>query len=84
MKVEYPNEAAITEEEVKELERLKAMIEKAIEDGFLSRSEFEAIKAKIFQQGITSAGQLNREIMLYRELVAEKVGTGELFVEPPQ
>lgn len=84
MKVEHPNELPITEEEAKELEHLKKTIEKAIEDGVITRSEFETIKASIFRPGITSASQLNREIALYRQLVAEKLGTGELFVEPPQ
>ncbi|MEG3436112.1 hypothetical protein V0288_03190 [Pannus brasiliensis CCIBt3594] len=84
MKVEHPNELPITEAEAKELEHLKKTIERAIEDGVITRAEFETIKGSIFRQGIISASQLNREISLYRQLVADKLGTGEIFAEPPQ
>jgi hypothetical protein len=83
MKVEHPNEEPIAEEEARELERLKITIERAIEDGRLTRAEFDTIKASIFREGSTTAAQLNREIVLYRQLVSEKIERGEIFVDPP-
>jgi hypothetical protein len=84
MKVEYPNDRAMTEDEARELQYLEETIERAIDDGFLSREEFDSIKAKIFREGSTTVGQLNREIALYRQLVTEKLGTGELVIEGPR
>jgi DNA-binding GntR family transcriptional regulator len=84
MQAEYPNERTITEEEIRELEEIRSTIEKAIEDGFLSRVEFDRIKGQIFHTGITTVAQLRRESDLYRHLVSEKIYTGELIAEPPQ
>jgi L-lysine 2,3-aminomutase len=84
MQAEYPNERTITEEEIRELEEIRSTIALAIEDGFLSRMEFDRIKGKIFSTGITTVAQLRRESDLYRHLVSEKIYTGELIVEPPQ
>jgi hypothetical protein len=67
-------------EEAKELENLKAIIERAIADGRLSHAEFERIRAATLDNH-PSAEQLSRELQLYRQLVTEKIQQGMIEFE---
>ena len=74
MKISRPNAQEPTPEELKELEKLKGMIERAIEDGKLTGAEFEAI---------TDAMRADKkvtweELQLVRKLIDDKIESGEL------
>jgi uncharacterized membrane protein YebE (DUF533 family) len=83
MKIERPNAKDSTPEEVQELEKLKAMVERAMADGVITPQEFQALQAEVFAHGNPSADQLYRELELYRKMVTEKTQSGELWEEPP-
>lgn len=74
MKVEHPNANPPTPEERESLEKLKAMIERAIADGIITPDEIAAIKAQTWADGKVSVEELN----LYSSLISEKVRKGEL------
>lgn len=84
MRIEHPNARAITPEESQELEILRVKIEKASEDGVITRTEFESIKASMFTHGSNSAEQIYRQVTLYRHLVSDRINKGELILEAPQ
>jgi hypothetical protein len=84
MKIEHPNARAITPEENQELEYLRIKIERAIEDGIITRIELESIKAIMFANSTHNAAQINRQVTLYRHLVSDKINTDELIIEAPQ
>lgn len=81
MKIERPNAKDPTPEEVRELEKLKAMLERAIADGVITHQEFQALVAEVFAHGKPSADLLYRALELYRKMVTEKVQRGELIGE---
>jgi hypothetical protein len=84
MKIERPNSLEITPEEREELEYLRVTIERAIEDGVITRIEFESIKMIMFSNKKNNPDQILRQVTLYRSLVLEKLNNNELIFESPQ
>ncbi|MFM7876260.1 MAG: hypothetical protein ACKO8M_07020 [Microcystis panniformis] len=84
MKIERPHSLEITPEESQELEYLRVTIERAIEDGVITRIEFESIKTIMFSNKKNNPDQILRQVTLYRHLVVEKMNNGELIFESPQ
>jgi hypothetical protein len=78
MEVERPNAKDPTPEEVQQLEKLKAAIERATADGVITHQEFQALLAEAFAHGKPSTDQLYRAIELFQTIVTEKVQRGEL------
>lgn len=74
MKIEHPNAKDPTPEELKELEKLKAIIEQAVADGRLTRYEMDRINATIHADGKVTP----EELTLVQELVHQKIQAGEL------
>lgn len=74
MEISTPKDREPTPEEIKELEKLKAIIESAIADGKLTGSEFDRIKAAIRADKKVSY----EEIRLVQELIYDKIDRGEL------
>ncbi|TRV04519.1 MAG: hypothetical protein EWV41_14970 [Microcystis wesenbergii Mw_MB_S_20031200_S109] len=84
MKIERPHSLEITPEESQELEYLRVRIERAIQDGVITRIEFESIKTIMFSNKKNNPDQILRQVTLYRHLVVEKLNNGELIFESPQ
>lgn len=84
MKIERPHSLEITPEESQELEYLRVRIERAIQDGVITRIEFESIKMIMFSNKKNNPDQIFRQVTLYRHLVLEKMNNGELIFESPQ
>lgn len=84
MKIERPNQPAITPEEREELEYFRVKIEQVIADGVITRIEFESIKMIMFTNKKNNPAQIIRQVTLYRNLVIEKLNNGELILESPQ
>ena len=74
MEISTPKDKQPTPEELKELEKLKAIIERAIADGKLTSVEFESIKSAIRADKKVSF----EEIQLVRKLIYDKIESGEL------
>lgn len=74
MKVERPNAKPLSPEELKHLEKLKALIEGAIADGRLSAEEMDSINRAINADGKVTCEELD----LCRELIWNKIEKGEL------
>ncbi len=74
MEISIPKGQEPTPEELKELEKLKVIIEKAIEDGKLTEPEFDRIKAAIRADNKVSV----EELELVRTLIYDKIKSGEL------
>ncbi|ELS03936.1 hypothetical protein Xen7305DRAFT_00036600 [Xenococcus sp. PCC 7305] len=74
MEISTPQGQEPTPEELKELEKLKAIIESAIADGKLTEPEFARIKAAIRADNKVSY----EEIHLVRTLIYDKIASGEL------
>jgi polyhydroxyalkanoate synthesis regulator phasin len=81
MKVERHNAKDPTPEEVRELEKLKAMLDRAMADGVITHEEFRSLVDEVFAHGKPSADLLSRALELYRTMVTEKVQRGELIGE---
>ncbi len=77
MKISRPNAKNLTPEEIRQLEHLKATIERATADGKVTRQELETIKAAEWADGKVSV----QELELYRTLILEKIEKGELEYE---
>ena len=74
METSHSKDREITAEELQELEKLKAIIERAIADGKLTSTEFETIKAAIrTDQRVSFA-----ELQLVKQLIYDKIESGEL------
>lgn len=74
MEVEHFSTEELSPEEIKQLEELKRIIEAAISDGRLTRSELEHIKNIAF----ANKKILPEGIKLYSKLVLDKIDRGEL------
>lgn len=74
MEISSPNTPEPTPEQLKELEKLKAIIEHATTDGKISESEAETIKAAIRSDKKVTF----EELSLVRELIYNKIDRGEL------
>ncbi len=77
MKIERSNNQEPTPEDLQELERLKRVIEAAIADGKLSTDEINQIRAQAKADGKVTV----EEVQLYRQLITEKIASGELEYE---
>ncbi|WP_035991257.1 hypothetical protein [Leptolyngbya sp. KIOST-1] len=67
----------LSAEEQRELESLRQTIEQAIADGVLTQSERDAITAAMKADGKVTY----EELEMVRQLVSEKVASGELQLE---
>lgn len=74
MDISTPQGQEPTPEELKELEKLKAIIEAAIADGKLTEPEFARIKAAIRADKKVTM----EELQLVRTLIYDKIASGEL------
>ena len=74
MEISTPKDKEPTPEELQELEKLKVIIEKAIEDGKLTGAEFERIKALIRADKKVTV----EELQLVRTQIYDKIESGEL------
>ena len=74
MKMERPNAKPLSLEELQDLEKLRAMVERAIADGYVTADEMNAIKARIGADGKV----LFEEIELCRKLIWDKIQKGEI------
>ena len=74
MKISRPQDQEPTPEELQELEKLKAIIERVTEDGKLTGLEFERIKDAIRADKKVTV----EELQLVRKLIEEKITSGEL------
>ncbi|MGB5712707.1 MAG: hypothetical protein WBM44_17570 [Waterburya sp.] len=74
MEISTPKDKQPTPEELKELEKLKVIIESAIADGKLTGAEFDRIKASIRADQKVSY----EEIHLVRTLIYDKIESGEI------
>lgn len=77
MQVSRPNAKELSPQELRDLAKLKGLIERAVADGKLSKQELEDIQAQTFADGKV----LVEELDLYRKLVTEKIERGELEYE---
>jgi len=67
----------LTPEEQQELDKLKQIVEKAIADGVLTEAERNEITAAMKADGKVTF----EELEMVRQLVCDKVATGELNAE---
>ena len=74
MKISRSQDKEPTAQELQELEKLKAIIERATEDGKLTGIEFERIKDAIRADKKVTV----EELQLVRKLIYEKIDSGEL------
>ncbi|MBL1179381.1 hypothetical protein [Pantanalinema sp. GBBB05] len=74
MDVSQPNMNEPSPEELRDLEKLKMIIERAIADGKISKSELDAMKTQAWSDGKITP----EELELYSSLVLDKIRTGEL------
>lgn len=77
MQIERPNKAPLTAEDLQHLEKLQVLLEKAIVDGVVTRSELDAIKVQIAADGKVMIEELD----LVREFIREKSAKGEIVVD---
>lgn len=77
MEIERPNQRALTPEEQKELDHLRTVIEQAIADGVISRSERDRIASVMRTDGKVTF----EELTLVRTLIHEKAARGELVLD---
>lgn len=73
MEVERPNQS-ISPDELKDLEKLKAIVEKATADGKLTREEIEIVKIALRADGKITL----QELELVQQLIYDKLQSGEL------
>lgn len=78
MDISQPHAQEPTPEELKKLENLQQMIERAVADGVIDGAEIEAIKQEIKRSSKGSAEQLYRELELYNTLIIQKLQSDEL------
>jgi uncharacterized membrane protein YebE (DUF533 family) len=77
MQTDQPGAKEPTPDDLKDLETLKAVIDRAAADGKISKAEMDAIKATAWADGKITP----EELQMYSELVLEKIRTGELTWE---
>lgn len=74
MKISRPQDKEPTLQEVRELEKLKKIIDRVVADGKLMGTEFERIKAAIRADKKVTY----EELELVRTLIYDKIDNGEL------
>jgi hypothetical protein len=77
MLVEHPNHKELTTEELQSLQKLHAVIDRAIADGRISKYEMEQIDRSIYADGKV----LVEEITMVRQLVKDKINDGSLVYD---
>lgn len=76
MDAERPNRS-ISPNDLKELDKLKAIIEKATADGKLTQAEIQAVKV-----AVSADGQITpQELELVQQLIYDKLQNGELEMD---
>jgi uncharacterized membrane protein YebE (DUF533 family) len=73
MQVERPNDQP-TPDELKDLDKLRAIIEHAVADGKLSDSEYQTIKRAVWEDHKVSPQELD----IVQQLIWDKIQSGEL------
>jgi hypothetical protein len=82
MLISRPCAKDATPEELRELEHLRVVIERATKDGVVSQYEVEELRELIITRAPGHrAQQICREMALYRSLVTEKVQRNEIQLE---
>lgn len=74
MEIKRPGAKLPTPAELQDLEKLKALIERAIADGKLTGDEMAMIRAAMWADRVVSP----EELELVRTLISEKIRSGEL------
>lgn len=74
MQVNHPGELPLSPDELKDLDKLKVLIERATADGKLTEAELETVKAAIRADGKISFQELD----LVQQLIYDKIQSGEL------
>lgn len=77
MEVSRPNQKPASPQDLKDLEHLKKLIEKATSDGLLSAEEMDSIKTLIRADGKVTP----EEMELCQTLIWDKIQSGELEYE---
>lgn len=77
MLVEHPNRKELTPNELQSLQKLQAVIARAIADGRISKYEMEVIDRTIHADGKV----LVEEVTLVRQLIRDKIDSGLLTQE---
>lgn len=74
MEISRPQAPDPTPEELEDLEKLKAVIDRAVADGKITQGELAQIR-----RAVTHDGKITpQEVELYRTLIIEKINKGEL------
>lgn len=77
MEIERPGTGQLSPDELRALEKLKTVIDQASLDGVISKSERENISAIIYRDKKVSPQELD----LVRQLINQKVASGELTLD---
>lgn len=77
MKVSRPNSQPLSPAELKDLDKLKLLIEKATADGLVSEDEMASIKSFMHSDGKVTPEELD----LCQQLIWRKIQSGELEYE---
>ena len=77
MLIEHPNRQELTTDELQNLADLKTRIERATNNGTISKYEMEAIDRAIYADGKV----LVEEMLLLRQCIKDKIAQGLLVVE---
>lgn len=76
MEIKSYNFKPLSPEELKDLEKLRILLERAIADGVVTRSDMDAIDAHIYADKDKEV--LYEELKLCRQLVWDKIQKGEI------
>jgi hypothetical protein len=74
MKVEKPNGKPLSREELQNLDKLRALIERCVANGLVSQDEMKQIKDFMRADGKVST----EELELCQKLIWDKIQSGEL------
>ncbi|HEY9657122.1 MAG TPA: hypothetical protein V6C65_01565 [Allocoleopsis sp.] len=77
MEISHPHQRELTVEEQQELDKLRAIIERASADGVITKAERDRIAAAMRADGKVTL----EELTLVRTLIQEKVANGELVYD---
>lgn len=77
MEISHPHQRELTVEEQQELDKLRAIIERASVDGVITKAERDRIAAAMRADGKVTL----EELTLVRTLIQEKVANGELVYD---
>ena len=71
MEVNSPNKKPLTPEELAHLEKLKSVVEKALEDGRFSEGEIDHIKSLIWADGKVTSEELRTVNKTIKEVMGD-------------